>query len=188
MKAYLLRTVKRLKKEANWRSSDLKKKCIELMEKLDDTHEVSNTETDPVSAAEQTDEATGETTAAGGGDSNFSTPIPSDVDTADPYTYILKSALESKQSRLMDIALDALNYLLEHDHIKGKEIINTETQSTLMDDILETVCKCEDEYDDVIQVQVLTHNSILLSPSILFLLLYIIENQGSSHGGYLVNM
>lgn len=137
MRAYLLKTVKRLKKEASWRSSDLKKSCIELVSALEDSAEAEGTNTE-----QSIDE---ESTRAS---------LSPSLDSADPYAYILKSALESRQSRLMDIALDALHYLIEHDYLKGKQVLNPETNFTLLDDILETVCKCEDEYDEVIQLQV----------------------------------
>ena len=138
MKAFIVKTVKRLKKEASWRSSELKKICVDLIDSIGDdlnTKEGANT-----------DEHDLEPTAT----------VPLSFDTADPYVYVLKAALESRQSRLMDIALDVLHYLIEHDYIKGKGIVNEATQMTLMDDIIEAVCKCEDEYDEVIQLQVPT--------------------------------
>lgn len=140
MRAYLLKAVKRLKKEASWRSADLKKQCIELVSVLEGSAEAEGANTDEVVIEEARSAA----------------PL---FDSADPYAHIFKAALESRQSRLMEISLDALHYLIEHDYLKGKEVVNPETNLTLMDDILETVCKCEDEYDEVIQVQVRTHAS-----------------------------
>lgn len=136
MKAYIVKTVKRLKKEASWRSSDLKKVCSDLLTQLGDDGAVRE--------GDNTDEPVATT-------STETSDVP---DTADQYVYLLKAALESRQSRLMDIGMDALHYLIEHDYLQGRSIINEDTQMTLMDDIIETVCKCEDEYDEVIQLQV----------------------------------
>ena len=138
MKAFLLKTVKRLRKEASWRSSELKKTCVQLIAILSD---------DPAAReAENTDVH----------DIELRAGAPASVvsDVADPYFYVLRAALESRQTRLMDISLDALHYLIEHDYLKGKEVLDEVSGMTLMDDVIETVCRCEDEYDEVIQLQV----------------------------------
>jgi hypothetical protein len=136
MQAYLLKTVKRLKKEASWRSSDLKKLCVELITALgDDPNAKEGVNTDEI-------------------DHNVEKGPPVVFDSADPYMHIFKVACESRQSKLIDIALDAIHYFIEHDFLKGKGIVDEENGLTLMDDIIETVCKCEDEFDEVIQLQV----------------------------------
>jgi hypothetical protein len=134
MQAYLLKTAKRLKKEASWRFTDLKKLCVDLISQISDENEPSPNTDEP---------------------SDASTSPPPSFDSADPYFFILKAACETRHARIVDIALDALHYLIEHDFLRGKQIIDAENQLTLMDDIIETVCKCEDDYDEVIQLQVM---------------------------------
>ena len=134
MKAYLVQAAKRLKKEASWRASELKTLCVNLIKELDVEIPPSPNTDEPIETKPELSPA---------------------LDSADPYFYVFKAACETRQARLVEIALDALHYLIEHDFIKGREVIDEENQLTLMDDIIVTVCKCEDEYDEVIQLKVL---------------------------------
>lgn len=89
-----------------------------------------------------------------------------------PYLEPFILACESRQPRLMEIGLDGLNYLIEHGYLKGSENFaevndpfkDVETDADgktvqkknngIIDTIIEVVSKCSDEYDDVVQLQV----------------------------------
>lgn len=133
MKAFLVQAAKKLKKEASWRASELKTLCGNLIKELGEEIPPSPNTDEPAEVKPE--------------------PPPT-LDWADPYFYVFKAACETRQSRLIEISLDALHYLIEHDYIRGRDIIDEENQLTLMDDLIVTVCKCEDEYDEVVQLKV----------------------------------
>ncbi len=56
----------------------------------------------------------------------------------------------------MEIALDAFHYLLEHGQI-GEEFNSQKEElkaKTPIGIVIETICKCADEFDEAVQVQV----------------------------------
>eukprot|EP01038_Epipyxis_sp_PR26KG_P008429 gene8429-11403_t len=138
MESYVLKTLKRLRKEAPRRFKDLRIICDELI--------VALSEKEKANGAENQDS------------------------DADKYFEPLEAACETKQARLMDIALDALHFLIEHGYLRGKRKLQStmasnseegdnegkeEYSKTLMDSVVETVSKCSDEYDEVVQLQVI---------------------------------
>jgi brefeldin A-inhibited guanine nucleotide-exchange protein len=86
-----------------------------------------------------------------------------DNDHIDPELYLnaLILSCETKNARLMEISLDAFHYLLEHGQIgeefssknaKNVEVFKDKTPIGLT---IETICKCADEFDETVQVQVI---------------------------------
>jgi len=90
---------------------------------------------------------------------------------ADDYFVYFQAACASGQPKVTELALDAIHTLIQFGYLRGKKIVAapaaaaTATASasppgsepigrrTLMDTIVETVCKCSDEFDDGVQLQ-----------------------------------
>ena len=109
---------------------------------------------------------------------------------ADKYFDLLKSALDTKHPRVMDVALNSILYLTRNGYLKGRKILSIENCShlekelglpsimkirTMMDLIICRVCICADDNDDTrstVIIDILSaaiqstncsiHNSILL--------------------------
>ncbi|KAJ1398883.1 hypothetical protein B484DRAFT_471680 [Ochromonadaceae sp. CCMP2298] len=79
---------------------------------------------------------------------------------ADQYFEPLEMACQTRQPRLMEIALDAIHFLIEHGFLRGKKIIKADPAEgrgpmSFTDFIVETVSRCSDETDDGVQLQVI---------------------------------
>lgn len=85
--------------------------------------------------------------------------IEDEADSVEPEVYLhaLILACETRNTRLMEISLDAFHYLLEHGQVG--EAFKTQTDQfkdkTPIGLVIETVCKCADEFDETVQVQVI---------------------------------
>ena len=71
----------------------------------------------------------------------------------------LQIACDSKIPRLMDIAIDAIHYMMEHGYFRGSWLTDS-----IEDDkskpknrfgmLINTICSCAEETDDTVQLQV----------------------------------
>lgn len=150
MEIFILKTVKKLRKETPRRFKDLRATCDKLIETLSEN--LKNEEEEK------------------------------EDDDADKYFDLLQSACETKQPKLMEIALDAMKFLigcmfappspslcLDHAYLRGNKRIlqpspklsdpsDGESKSErriLIDLVMETVARCADEYDDSVHAQVI---------------------------------
>ena len=142
MEAFLIKTFNKLKKDAPKRLKELKQACEDQCKELERV-ESSN-------------------------DTRENTSI-SNESNADRYFTPLQLACESRAPKLMEVGLDAIHYLIEHNYLRGKTSIETAPPSstseenpenstvsrTLIDLLVETVSKCSDEFDDNVQLYVI---------------------------------
>jgi hypothetical protein len=127
MEAFVLKTVRRIRKEAPRRLKELRAVCDELIEVL----------------------------------SSRSQEQLAEDGSADKYFNILEAACESKNTKLMEIGLDAIHFLIEHGYLRGTAQLQMEAgegregeRRTLMDHVIDTVTRCSEEYDEAVHLQV----------------------------------
>jgi hypothetical protein len=139
MEVFILKTLRRIKKEAPRRCKELKISTDELIALLEEKEKYCS-------------------------NGNLSASIETD---ADKYYYILAETCECRYPRLMEVALDAFHFLIEHGFLKGNQTIQDivpeqewdseekpKQKRILIDALIETVSKCSDEFDDGVQLQV----------------------------------
>lgn len=100
-----------------------------------------------------------------------------EVEEADKYFPYFQAACESGEAKVMELALDGLHALVEYGYLRGMKVLLPRAQEaapthpppaqpqaeavfpspprTLMDSIIEVVCKCSDEFNDGVQLQVI---------------------------------
>jgi len=119
IEAFLLKTIKRLRKEAPRRLKELRSICDELIEKAE------------------------------------STVNPSEINSSGEFFEPLCIACSSKQYRLIEIALEAWYFLIEHGLIKNDIFSLSSTKKSDTDLAIDSICKCSDEFDENIQLLVI---------------------------------
>ena len=88
---------------------------------------------------------------------------------ADKYFEPLKIACLSKNPKMMEVSLDCIQKLIAYNYLRGEIKIENPNkdaneskedndvrsiQRTMMDDIIEVICSCNDSQDDNVQLQV----------------------------------
>lgn len=96
-------------------------------------------------AAEDDDED-GSTAVAGSGEMV--------VSGADKYFVPLRLACESKLPRIMEVALACIQKLIAYGYVKGKVVQVGKQRMSMMDVVMETICSCKDQEDELVQLQI----------------------------------
>jgi brefeldin A-inhibited guanine nucleotide-exchange protein len=76
------------------------------------------------------------------------------VSGTDRFFVPLKLACESKLPRLMDVALACIQKLIAYGYVRGKEVQVGKMRRQLMDVVMETICACKDQEDELVQLQI----------------------------------
>lgn len=160
MQIFILKTIKKIRKETPRRFKDLRASCDKLIDVLSEGLKIEEDE-------------------------------GKEDEDADKYFDILQQACETKQPKLMEIALDAIKFLigefhasslssfsisLDHAYLRGNKRILQATnpkvadpnndvevkpeRRILIDLVMETVAKCAEEYDDSVHALVSTYQSL----------------------------
>jgi len=112
--------------------------------------------------------------------------------SANKYFYIFKMAIESKLPRLVEQLLYRIQKLFSYDFLDGDcpdncryeegqqpPAKNGKRNRLLIDAIVETICKCSEDRDNAVQLEVIkvgnTHNNNLTSHQIVELFILFLE-------------
>ncbi len=88
----------------------------------------------------------------GGAGSSLGEPMV--VSGTDRYFVPLKLACESKLPRLMDVALACIQKLIAYGYVRGKVVQVGKMRRSMMDVVMETICACKDQEDELVQLQI----------------------------------
>lgn len=76
------------------------------------------------------------------------------VSGTDRYFVPLRLACESKLPRIMEVALACIQKLIAYGYVRGKVVQVGKVRRSMMDVVMETVCACKDQEDELVQLQI----------------------------------
>ena len=76
------------------------------------------------------------------------------VSGTDAYFVPLRLACESKLPRIMEVALACIQKLIAYGYVRGKVVQVGKVRRSMMDVVMETICSCKDQEDELVQLQI----------------------------------
>jgi len=103
---------------------------------------------DTPAAPPEEDEYDEESTAAGSAGESLV------VSGSDKFFVPMRLACESKLPRIMEVALACIQKLIAYGYVHGKVVQVGKVKRTMIDVVMETICSCRDQEDELVQLQI----------------------------------
>ena len=103
---------------------------------------------DTPAAPPEEDEYEEESTAAGSAGESLV------VSGSDKFFVPMRLACESKLPRIMEVALACIQKLIAYGYVHGKVVQVGKVKRTMIDVVMETICSCRDQEDELVQLQI----------------------------------